>query len=272
MLRSWTDTLRIYLHPERLVLLREHGWLRPRIVAKHMVPMAPDNNTIWQGLQALLQTILAQPEWQQARARVTLSSHFVRYRIAPWDERLTEDERTVLLRHQYEEVYGSALRDWQLTISPGSYGRPGMACAADPRLLAVLQTACAHNSVRLVSVQPYLMAAYRQWRGDIGASGAWLVFVEQGLLTVALILHGAWHGIRTQATTPGWEQNLAVLLAREALQRGVEAEHVPLYLFWPERPDFKPALAWQAPVRMLNLPSRIGYAPLSDKEMAAAWL
>lgn len=272
MLRSWTERIRVYLHPEHLVLVREAGVVNKRVVAKQVVAIASPGEHLWSGVLAALQTSLRQPEWQQARAMVTLSGKFARYRVVPWELRLTQEERIALLRHQYEELYGEDMRGWQLVTAQAGFGKQGLACAIDTRLMAAVQDTFARSSVRLTSVRPYLMAAFNQWRRDIGGQGAWLILAEHSLLTIALLQNGEWRGVRSHACASGWETSLELMLAREALHHGVDATRLPVYLFWPERPGFKPDLAWNAPVQLLNLPPRAGYSPQVDRGIAEALL
>lgn len=276
MLRSWTERIRIYLHPQQVVLVRQSGLFQRRVSATRLLPAGEDahgeHQHPWSSALVALETALAQPQWQQARATVILSGEFVRYRLAPWDGRLTAEEQAALLRHRFEEVYGDAMHHWQLSVADAGYGKQSLVCAFDPRLLAALQDAFSRaNSgatARLVSVQPLLMTAFNRWRRQIDGHGAWFVLAEQTHLTIALLQDGEWRGIRSKACAPGWEQTLPLLLQREALQLGVEAGTFPVYFYRPGQPSFKPDLP--QPVHVLRLPGDAGFAPDGDKNIAAA--
>lgn len=270
MLRSWTERIRVYLHPEQIVLVRETGIFRRRLLAKRTIPVEIAGEQIWDGALTALQAALRQPEWHKAGITVILSSEFVRFRIAHPDVRLSAVERVALLHHQFEEVYGEAAENWRISVSEGGFDKPGLACAVDPQLMAGLRDACVAADARLVSIKPYLMAAFNCWRRKVDPRGAWLVVAEPSTLTIACLRQGAWHSIRSQRSMPGWENDLELLLAREALQLGMSAETLTVCVFWPERPASKPPLPDKFSLQLLQLPIIQGYSPLADKQMAVA--
>lgn len=270
MLRSWTERIRVYLHPEQVILVRQSGLLQRRVTIKKVYPVGVQGEHVWSGALTTLEIALKQPEWQQARATVILSGDFTRYRVAPWDGRLTSDEQQALLRHRFEEVYGDEMQNWNLTVADAEYGKQSLACAVDQRLMAALQDTFSRSGIRLVSVQPWLMTAFNRWRRQIGANAAWLILAEPTRLTIALLQQGEWRGIRSKASAAGWEESLPLLLEREALHLGVEAGKLPVYFHRPDKPSFKPSLTQQQPVQVLRLPNSVGFSPDSDKDIAVA--
>lgn len=270
MLRSWIDHLRIYLHPEQVILVRERGLFKRQISAKQTFNVDIQGEHHWSGALATLETILKKSEWQHAQTSMTLSDHFMRYRIIPWDAQLTSEEQEALLRHRFEEVYGDELRTWQLVMAGAGYGKQGLVCAVDARLTAGLQAAFSHSKARLVSVKPLLMKAFNRWRREIGDRGAWIVLAEKSRLTIALVQHGEWRGIRSKSHGQEWEETLSLLLEREALHLGVNVAEFPVYLWRPDKPTFKPGLLREQQVQVLRLPVRSGLTPDVDKEFALA--
>jgi len=270
VLRSWTEHLRIYLHSEQVVLVREVGLIKRRIGAKQTIPVNVQGEHSWSGALATLETILNAPEWQHARASVTLSSHFMRYRVVPWDGRLSNEERDALLRHRFEEVYGNEVQGWQLVAAGAGYGKQGLVGAVDARLMTRLQDVFTRSTVQLVSVKPLLMTAFNRWRREIDGRGAWVVLAEQSFLTIGLVQGGEWRSIRSKNYGTGWEETLSLLLEREALHLGVDATTFPVYLWRPDKPFFKPSLSQEQLVQLLRLPVRLGFSPDGDKDYALA--
>jgi hypothetical protein len=74
-----------------------------------------------------------------------------------------------------------------------------------------------HGRVRLVSVQPYLMAAYNRARGRIPREGAWLLLTEKGRACLARLAAKGWASVHFGAETEG-EQ----LIERERSRAGGE--------------------------------------------------
>lgn len=270
MLHLWIDRVCIYLHPDRVVLVRLSGLFRRRVTVKQVVPVNGTREYLWSGALLVLEAILKQQEWQHARAQVILSGDLVRYRTAPWDDRLNLEERTVLLHHRFEEVYGESMRTWQVAIADVGYGKQGLACAFDSRLIEDLRETFARSTLKLISVQPLLMAAFNRWRRQISSQGAWFVFAESSRLTIALIQNGEWQGIRSKTCEPGCESTLELLLEREALHHGIEVATMPIYFIQPDRPTFRPELQQKQVVQVLRLPLRIGFSPEGDRDVAIA--
>lgn len=270
MLPSLTERLRLYLHPNQLALVREAGLRRRRVTAMHAVTGVAAGQQPWSGAIIALQELLSQPQWRGAPATVNIADSLLRFRVDESDGRLNAEERDVLLRHRFTETFGDSLREWKILSSPGRYGRAGLACAVDPRLLDAVQQTFLSDGVKLSAVRPLLMAGFNQWRREIDGRAAWLVLVESSCLTTALVLDGAWHAVATHPIQPDWEETLAIILQRQALPLGLEAASIPVYLFWPERQGHKPQSPGLRQIHLLNLPVRAGYVPQRDWRMAMA--
>lgn len=270
MLRSWIDRLRIYIHPEQVILVRQSGLFKQKITAKQLITVSETGTPDWSGALTVLNTTLKQPEWQQASATVILSDSFAKYRIVPWNDNLTEEEKMALLNHQFGQIYGEATRSWQITASDNGFGKPSLVCAIDMRLIEAIQKSISIAGVRLTSIQPFLMTAFNHWRQKIDSQDAWLVFAEKSHLSIVLIQQGTWRSIRSQHCSQEWENNLETLLTREALQLGVDTARFPIYFFNSEHPHFKLDLPAPFKVQALHLPIIQGYSPQGDQHIAAA--
>ena len=134
---------------------------------------------------------------------VVLSNHFVRYALVPPSDGATADEELALARFHFARIHGERAKSWEVRLSGE------IACAIDAALLSGLKEISSKNA-RIVSVQPYLMHAYNQWRPRIPREGAWLVLAEPERVCLArLSVHG-WASVHNGRETD-WEQ----LLERE---------------------------------------------------------
>ena len=178
------------LFPEPLLI-----WLAPAQVSLGGEAIACDpafGSEPWHGALAALAAAD-----RKRRATVILSNHFVRYAIVPWSEGLDGGaEEEAYVRHHFAKIHGERAKGWALRWSDN--GDTRLASALDPALIDALKQALP----RLVSVQPYLMAAINRCRAAIPKGGAWLALVEGERACIALHAAGRWRSV--QNARGGW--------------------------------------------------------------------
>ena len=149
----------------------------------------------WHGAAAALRGV----QWQE-RSRVTavLSNHFVRYALVPWNTALADPaEEEAYVRHHFAKIHGERAKSWALRWSAEAADAPRLASAIDTGLVQGLKECFpAKGKARLVSIQPYLMAAANRAQAAVPASGAWLVFAERERSCVALHAGGRWRSVQ----------------------------------------------------------------------------
>jgi hypothetical protein len=212
----WRNHLRISLCAETLVLAAYARGLRPGKGGISVTPVQGNPN---------------EPEWRAALdalpealgglrdhdVSVVLADQFVRYVLLPWNAALKSEEQWLALaRHRLGAVHGAAAADWDVKLTETAPSGPRLACAVDRELLAELAAKLLAANVRLVSVQPFLVAAFNRIRRTIGNGSCWLVVEEPRRLTLAFIQHGVWVAVRSRRTDPGWRAALPELLERES--------------------------------------------------------
>ena len=135
---------------------------------------------------------------------VVLSNHFARYTVVQPQEGATPEEELALARFQFAKIHGERARGWEVRLSrPGGGAR--LACAIDAALLEGLKAGMPKRGrVRLVSVQPWLMAAFNRWRSRIPRDGAWLVLAEPGRSCLARLAAKGWAWVQNSRDTD-WE-------------------------------------------------------------------
>ena len=198
MLRLFRDRLLVSLAPDAVSWVRLTRGVRPRVSAKRALAVDPDYGAEpWSGAVAALAREAEQ--WRRERLAVTvvLSNHFVRYTAVPPPARSTSaKEALALARFHFSKVHGERAAAWDVRFSPASAGA-SLASATDISLLEAIK-ACfePRGKARLVSIQPYTMAAFNFWRGRIDRHGAWLLLVEPGTACVALLAGKKWASVQ----------------------------------------------------------------------------
>jgi hypothetical protein len=147
----------------------------------------------------------------EANLTVVLSNHYVRYAVLPWSEALDSDESWLAYAaHVFTETHGNAAAGWEIRVSDSGRRRPRVACAIDRALLERLRAIPG-----VVSVQPYLMAAFNARHAELAGGSTWFVLHEPGRLTLGLIVDGLWRLVRNRHARADWRASLPHMLARE---------------------------------------------------------
>ncbi|HYD55905.1 MAG TPA: hypothetical protein VEB41_03255 [Burkholderiales bacterium] len=176
------------------------------------------------------------PEWQAAidalektlpalkgqEATIVLADRFVRYALLPWSDTLKTHEQWLnLARHRFSAIHGPMANEWEIKFAGTAPAGPRVACAADRGLIDELGSRSVAHQVRLVSVVPFLVAAFNKVRDMTGGS-CWLVVEEPGRLTLALFLKGVWVAIRSRRADERWRRVLPEIIERESAFLGLE--------------------------------------------------
>ena len=220
MSRLWRDHLSLAIAPDRIVLVRARGGLRPQAVAKTIVPV-PQTNAEggWKpALQTLSQVLSADRQWHDAQVSAVLSNDFARYQLIPWsDEISSTEERDAYVRQSFAQVYGDGVADWVYVVSAAARGAPWFAAAVERALVvAQLEQAVGQAQSTLVSLMPHVMPAFNSARRVLKTRNLWFVQVEKQQLLLALILDGRWQTIsRRHVSDAHWQTELPLLLERE---------------------------------------------------------
>ena len=271
MLPSWRDEVRIALCPDRVTLARVSRRWRPAVTAKHVVHCSGPQTSDWKRCVEALQQILREPFSQDADATVVISNHFVRYALVPWSEHLvSDDEKRAWVKHHFVELYG------ELPAAPEyrwSEDRPDAACVAsavDGEFVGEIRAAFEPTSLRLRSVQPYLMAVFNRWKQYAKRNSAWILVPETGRVCIGAITNGEWRTITSKKIGADWQVELPLVLGRELLLANEAAAPAVILAYAPDVPklDFPD---WnEVPVKVLAPQALPGFSPYSDAQYAMA--
>lgn len=238
------EQIRIVLHPTQVVLFRLARGRARKIIDKHIISCVTQNacNPSWRNAIATLEDALPTFSGRKSHATVILSNHFVRYAmVSNFDRVSTAEEELALIQHHFSRIYGDASTNWSLCISHGErMDQPRVACAIDQELTDNLRILFKSKRAVLRSIQPYLMAAFNQYRHHVQAT-SWLALVEDGILCLARLNNGHWRSIKCIKTGKEWRRELSILLDREELLSGnsmnQSESHIPVLVFAPEYPQ-----------------------------------
>jgi hypothetical protein len=200
-----------------------------------------------------------------ADVSVVLSSRFAHHVIVPWSDAISSaDELDMLARHRCSHVYGTLAADWEVRVSPSRFGAPMVACGMERALLGALCQTCDRAGLRLISVQPLLMAAFNRWSGSVNESGGWFGVAEGGLLTLALVHSDGWHVVQSRHVEGVLEASLPGVLEQEKLLADLADVPRTAWIFAPELPNLAISGGGKWSVRILKLPALEGYSPHGD--------
>nr|WP_239481979.1 hypothetical protein [Pseudomonas insulae] len=191
-------------------------------------------------IEALEQVLAGQA--LRGRLDVLLSNQFTRFCLVPWSWDIgSPGEQERYARHFLEEIYGQSAEGWSVRLSPEATGRLRLAAAIPEDLLERLQALALLAGCRLMSVQPYLMAAFNRFRTRLNRSDFLFVVAEPGRCSLLLARQGDWVRVRSVSLGDS-DAALATLLGREVeLLEAKDAAPATLYLHAPGRPDLAAA-------------------------------
>jgi hypothetical protein len=274
VLLSLRDQLTAIVSPEQVVLLHtRRQWTRrglvERVLEKKSIPCIADGEYSWSVAMQILDSEVARIS--PASARVILSNHFVHYAMVGWNEALSnEREAAALARHSFVQLYGASADVWELRTNQERPAAELMASGVDPRLLETLRAVFIRNKVKLVSVQPALMAVYNNSKKALRGQDAWFVQYESGNLCLALMQQGYCRSVRTMRVGEDWSAELPVILARESYLTELDVTTQQIYLWAPESGPLTVGAGWQ--VHRLQPLIRQGFMPDYEGRYAMAMM
>ncbi len=265
---SLGDQVHIDLRPDQVSMVRlRKGLLRPKVIARQTefcntpeVGEAP-----WQPALRALQAGMPALGGGRMDATVVLSNHFVRYALIPCGDQLSNDrEEQAYARHYFSVIYGNDAEDWALRLSTNGHGKMQVASAIDQGLLDGLERVAGVCSLRLSSVQPYLMTVFNHWRRRLSGPTVWFVLAEQGRLCISLLKRGRWCSLHTMKSDDAWLARLPHMLERELHLSDNGTERGTVFLFAPGIAEeaLLPVSDWA--VNWLKVASAQGTLPDSD--------
>ncbi len=215
------DRLLVSVAPDCIGLVRMRGILRRAVVEERRIACAPGPaDRPWEGAVQALREVIGQGG--PARVTLVLSNRLVRYALVPDDPGVSgREEELALARFHFTRIHGERAKAWSLRLG-GAVGATRLASAVDAELPDALRGAFPRTGgARLVSVQPYFMAAFNAVRGALRELG-WLVLVEPGRACLALLSPAGWHAVQSLRLDAEGCAQVPGHLEREALRSAPE--------------------------------------------------
>ena len=221
---SWRNQYIAVLCLDRVAILRRRrGWSGAFDLTADAACAAPTAAAAVQALAGLL----ARPEMVRGDLTVLLSNHFVRYLLVPWRAEVdTPAELAAFARICCDQVFGNDAGKQILLTSREKAPGARLAAALDATLMESLRDVVAASRLRLVSVQPYLAAAFNRLRASFGQRDFVFVVAEPARSCLLVATGGAWSSVRASAAEDQ-PQALADLIEREAQLLGLAEEGMP---------------------------------------------
>lgn len=221
---SWRERYAAVVSADRVVLVRTgRGW-RTRL---ETVAEAPCAGTQRQAALDALGEVLAVAGGRGGDLTVVLSSHFVRYLLVPWRAEVgSPSELAEFAAICCDETFGSEPAGRTVITARERAGSARVAAAVDNVLLEGLRSVVAAGALRLVSVQPYLMAAFDGLRRGLPARDFLFLLAEPARSCVLVASGGRWRSVRSVAHGSRGP-TLAELVEREAQLTGLADEGMP---------------------------------------------
>jgi hypothetical protein len=211
----------------------------------------------WRGALGALPEILK--AHRGSEASVVLADQFARYALLQHNDAVrTGEQWLALARHRFGALHGAVAADWDVKVTQTAPLGARLACAVDRELIAQLAGVFVAGSIKLISVQPFLVAAFNRIRKTVGNGSCWIVVEEPGRLTLALLQRGAWVAIRSRRSDDRWRVVLPEILERESAFLGLDEPCTRVIVCAQGEFDLEMHDAWRA-------------QKLSYRDLALAW-
>jgi len=215
-----------------------------------------------------LEQLLSTSQIGKGVLHIVLSNSFVDYRVLPWmDSILTTEEISAHAKLRFNGPYGGADSVLKIAISSDRYGNARLAAATQQNLIQRIQDAVAPTSLRLGTVQPYLMSALNSVRHKLTQCDFMFLVSEQSRTCLLTFLDGEWHGVRS-ISVGGASEDIARIIERErCLAKAQDIPPQKTYVFCSQKePLF---LTNEAPVERLLPESLRTTLAVSDRHLMA---
>jgi len=175
----------------------------------------------WRGAVNALPEILQ--AHKGAEASIVLADQFARYALLPHNDAVkSNDQWLALAKHRFGALHGPVAAEWEVKVTQTAPQGARLACAIDRELIQQLVSTFVHEGVKLIAVQPFVVAAFNRIRQQVGNGSCWIVVEEPGRLTLALLQRGAWMAIRNRRSDERWRIVLPEILERESAFLGLD--------------------------------------------------
>ncbi len=223
----WRERIDVALSPHQVTMVRHAGGWRRRAGVRSSSACAGAG---WRAALDTLGDMLAKEKVAGADATLTLSSHWVRFLVLPWNPALLkQNEEIEFARARLVQVHGESAADWELRLTGAESGATQIAAAIERPLLDGIAATCKAADLRTISIQPRLMSVWNGARGQIGKD-AWVALIEPGRLLLCRVRGGRWESLRARPLR-GNSVVLGEELDQERMLLGLDADEDEMFVY-----------------------------------------
>ncbi|MBI2319914.1 MAG: hypothetical protein HYU75_23680 [Betaproteobacteria bacterium] len=207
------EPLDILLTPRQVVVLRGAPRRTGPLVCE---PLAPaQDGADWQEAVSAFGRAAARTRKYGSRAHLALSGTWVRLDLTSLGSASLSDEEMLLLgRAHLAQQFPDAEHDgWSVRIARQETRL--LAAGIDARLLASLNESARASGLRLTRIEPMFAWVHDRYRKDFLNAAAWMILVEPGIITTALLERGLLGSVHAQRCDTGDVQAVLRLLERQ---------------------------------------------------------
>lgn len=162
-LNAFAPILSLVIYPDRLVWTYESSGFKKKLLINGQSSCSVNTAAPWENVISLLPKLLANTEIKATKVRVLISNRLTRFSVIPNpDSTRNSEELALLVKHIFQRVYGDKNNGWIMKVSDSGIGQPALASAIDHEMMNSLTSIIAASKKKLISLQPYLMAAYNK--------------------------------------------------------------------------------------------------------------
>jgi hypothetical protein len=159
---------------------------------------------------------------RQVDFAVSLSDHFVRYAVLPWQKGLRGmSDWEGYARHELEQRYGKSDSARTVRVAPGRAGEARLAAAVDDDLLETLRSIAAQHQSRLASVEANLCRVAERTR-RLHRKVSLLAVIEPGRVSLMEARNRELHDVASVRSGADACQTLLMLLAERRMRAEAE--------------------------------------------------
>jgi len=207
---SWLDRLTLFIHPQRVVLERQ-PWRGALSRQSAEVPPPAAGEADWQPVLVAAEALL-KAGGKGGTLQIVVADHLVRYVLLPWSEMLAgKQARLGMARALLRNTLGERAATLDIALDRPAFGKNGVAAGIDRQLLVGLRAAARAQRLRLISLQPRLIAELAAQQKQL--NDGWLACLDLGWLTLAGVRDGEISSLRNHRASTAEPAILAGELA-----------------------------------------------------------
>lgn len=161
---------------------------------------------------------------------ISLASDVVRFMVLPASPIfMSTSEKQAFATAVFKETYGVLAAQWVISVDDNAPEQPSLACAMDASLNEALTQLMHKHHLKLVKLQPYVVAAFNRLLPKLAHGAQSILLVEPQRVVLLLCHHKVIHDIRSEKYVGDWQPAAKQMIVREQLRGEIAIEQVTIY-------------------------------------------